>query len=508
MKQLNNLESEAVSYDFGKDTFKQILLSAPVAVNITDSAGNILLVNKCFSEITGYTEHELLGKNCSVLSYQTTPKSVYESLWATITQEKHWQGQLINKKKNGSLYIADISISGFSNENGEQFYYAIQKDITEQVQLQTQQKNQSAMFEAVLDSAPIAIALINNQNKVLLSNKLFENLSMDIRQSPVELLSDYLITDYGFESIDHYMGEKQRKYKGIHASNPDSNIDRWFDFALARIPVTDTAAEAYFQPTNEHYTVIGIIERTKEKQYLEERRVNTIQLMASDNKYVHAMQEAMMATLHQLQGPFNMLESAVNMLKKRNHTCPGLLAMDEAMNNALQALKQVKQAIPERNDEAFQPVNFNQLIRDVTTISTDQLLASSTRLDLQLTPTLSSITGKPNRLLLAFKQLIDNALDSIQYSRGSSRMIQLTTKETADDIYVTIEDSGGGISKDARLKIFQPFYSTKPKHHSGCRGIGLAIVQQVVNEHSATIEVDESLHLKGARITLTFPKYH
>ncbi|PJC87622.1 nitrogen fixation negative regulator NifL [Vibrio sp. HA2012] len=507
MKQLDSFEINTADYDFGDNTYKQILLNAPVAVTITDHLGNIILINQYFSDITGYTEHELNGKNCSILSYKTTPKSVYENLWATISTGKHWQGQLINKKKNGDLYIAEISISRFQNTNGDTFYYAIHKDITEKIQLQTQQKNQSAMFEAVLNSAPIAIALIDHQENILFKNRLFENLTTDIHQSPVTLLSDYLITNYQYRSIGHFMQNKQRKYKGIHLNGSGSGIDRWFDYALAKIPVTDTAAEAYFHPTDEYYTVIGIIERTKEKQYLEERRINTIKLMANDNKYVHAMQEAMMATLHQLQGPFNMIESAVNILKRRNNACPGLVAMDEAMSNAIYALDEIKQAIPERGDEAFQPVNLNQVVRDATTISTEQLLTASAKLEITLAATLPSIKGKPNRLLLAVKQLLDNAVDAIQSSRSRSRAIQITTTESDDDISLIIDDSGNGVEPGVRLKIFQPFYSTKPRYSSGCRGIGLAIVQQVINEHSATINIDNSARLGGARITLTFPKY-
>lgn len=507
MKQLDRVEVDTADYDFGNDTYKQILLNAPIAVTITDHMGNILLVNQCFSDITGYSEDELRGQNSSILSYKTTPKSVYEGLWAAITQGEHWQGQLINKRKNGALYIADISISRFTNGSGDIFYYAIHKDITEKVQLQTHQKNQSAMFEAVLNSAPIAIALINNQNQVLFKNQLFADLTKDINHSPVELLSDYLSSSYGYRSIERFMEEKKRKYKGIHISSTDSDVDRWFDYALARIPVTDTAAEAYFQPTDEYYTVVGIIERTKEKQYQEERRINTVKLMASDNKYVHAIQEAMMATLHQLQGPFNMIESAVNILKKRNNSCPGLYAMDEAMSNAIGALDEIKQAIPERSDEAFQPVNLNQVVRDATTISTEQLLTASVDLDLQLAGTLPSLNGKPNRLLLALKQLIDNAVDAIQSSKSHSRSVLISTRESEEDIAVIIDDSGKGVEPDARLKIFQPFYSTKPRYSSGCRGIGLAIVQQVINEHSGTIEVGDSTLYSGARITLTFPKY-
>ncbi|KFZ37907.1 nitrogen fixation protein NifL [Shewanella mangrovi] len=491
----------------GLDAFKQILQHAPIAISITDQAGNLLLINQTFVDITGYQESELLGNNCSMLSYKATPRSVYQSLWGAITRGEHWQGQLINKRKNGQPYIADISISSFTNNDGTQLYYSIHKDITEQHELQTHQKNQFTMFQAVLNSAPIAIALIDAQHNVLFSNRRFEHLHDSIQQSPITLLADSLSDEYGFNCIEAFMGNRQNRYKGIHIQQDGPLGERWFDYALAKIPVTDTTAEAYFHPSDEYYTVVAISDRTKEKLLVEERRINSVKLMASDNRYVHAMQEALMATLHQLQGPFNMIESAVKILKKTSHACPGLSAMDEAMINAVDAMNEIKQAIPERSNEAFQPVNLNQVVRDATAISTDELLLTSTHLELALTPTLPSISGMPHRLVLALKQIIDNAVDAIQASKADERTMLISTAEDDNDISIIVEDSGAGVHEDIRLKVFHPFYSTKPRHQSGCRGIGLSIVQQVLNEHSATISIADSPHLKGASIRLTFPKH-
>ncbi|QSX34196.1 nitrogen fixation negative regulator NifL [Shewanella avicenniae] len=507
MEQRHDILQALASPQIGLEAFKQILQYAPIAISITDQAGNLLLVNQTFADITGYQESELLGNNCSMLSYKATPRSVYQSLWGAITEGQHWHGQLINKRKNGQPYIADISISGFTNNDGAKLYYSIHKDITEQHELQTHQKNQFTMFQAVLNSAPIAIALIDAQHNVLFSNRRFEQLSDSIQRSPIALLADSLQEEYDFDSIEAFMGTRQNRYKGIHIQQEAPMGERWFDYALAKIPVTDTTAEAYFHPADEYYTVVAISDRTKEKLLVEERRIHSVKLIASDNRYVHAMQEALMATLHQLQGPFNMIESAVKILKKTSHACPGLSAMDEAMINAVDAMNEIKQAIPERSNEAFQPVNLNLIVRDATAISTDELLLSSTHLQLALKPTLPSISGMPHRLVLALKQVIDNAVDAIQASKASERTLLITTDEDDNDISITVEDSGVGVQEEIRLKVFHPFYSTKPRHQSGCRGIGLSIVQQVLNEHSATISIAESATLGGASIRLTFPKH-
>ncbi|MHA2936852.1 nitrogen fixation negative regulator NifL [Vibrio sp. RC27] len=505
MAQLDTLIGNENTAVFGLGAFEQIVLNAPVAISITDSTGQILFVNQMFSDITEYSGEEIIGCHSSILSYKATPRNVYQTLWETISSGQHWQGQLVNKKKSGTPYIADISISRFTNNEGEHCYYAIQKDITEQHKVQTHQENQFTMFQAVLNAAPIAIALADEHNNVLFNNDRFAKLQQSINEAPVDLLLKNIQMESKFRSIHEFMGNKLQKYKGIHIDNHGPVRERWLDYILVKIPVSDTTAETYFKPNDGFYTVIAITDRTREKMLVEERRINAMKLLTRDNKYVHAMQEALMATLHQLQGPFNMIESAVNILKQTNNSCPGLIAMDEAMGNAVSAMDEIKQAIPERNGEAFQPVNLNQIIRDVTSITTDDLLFSSTKLDLLLSNRLSVINGMPHRLVLALKQLIDNAIDSIQSSKASERIITISSIERDSEINIIVEDSGIGIDEAIRLKIFQPFYSSKPKHQSGCRGIGLSIVQQVLNEHSATIAIEESERLGGAKICLTFP---
>ncbi len=505
MGQVDALVEGSTPPIFDYQAFEQIVSHAPVAISITDHKGRILFVNQTFSDITGYSYEELIGNNSSLLSYKATPKTIYESLWKTISQGHHWQGQLVNRKKNGDAYIAEISISRLSHPHGKVCYYAIHRDITERHQRVTEQKNQFAMFQAVLNAAPIAIALVDRSHNILFSNERFSQIEKSINQSPISALLNSLIDDYGHDSITDFLGKKDSRYKGVYVASNEPVRERWFEYALVKTPISGSSVDSYFLPEDDEYTVIAISERTREKQLVEERRINAVKLMARDNKYVHAMQEALMGTLHQLQGPFNMIESAVRILKRTNPSCPGLVAMDEAMDSALDAMQDIKLAIPERTHEAFQPVNLNQVIRDVSDISTDELLKSSTNLELILTPRISTINGMSHRLILALKQLIDNAIDAIQAAKTSERTIVICCYESDGEIKVVVEDSGIGIEDSHKLKIFQPFFSTKPKHQSGCRGIGLSIVQQVLNEHSATINISNSQRLRGAHICLTFP---
>ncbi len=101
-------------------------------VLITDIKGNIEYVNKKFTEITGYSQKEVIGKNPRIFKSGRQSKEVYEQLWQNITSGKDWYGELLNKKKDGSLYWEQASISPIIDENGKITHFlGVQEDITE-----------------------------------------------------------------------------------------------------------------------------------------------------------------------------------------------------------------------------------------------------------------------------------------------------------------------------------------------------------------------------------------
>ncbi len=104
---------------------------SPVSVIITDTDGKMEYVNPKFTETSGYTYEEVLGKNTSILKSGNNPDELYKSLWETITSGKQWTGEIQNKTKDGRLYWESASISGVKNEKGEITHFvAIKEDIT------------------------------------------------------------------------------------------------------------------------------------------------------------------------------------------------------------------------------------------------------------------------------------------------------------------------------------------------------------------------------------------
>lgn len=104
----------------------------PNAIVITDPDARIEYVNPAFVTCTGYSAAEVQGCNPRLLASGQTPPEVYQAMWAEITAGRSWRGELINRRKNGDIYVEDALIFPIANEQGQTInYLAIKEDITE-----------------------------------------------------------------------------------------------------------------------------------------------------------------------------------------------------------------------------------------------------------------------------------------------------------------------------------------------------------------------------------------
>ena len=105
---------------------------------ITDTEGIIQYVNPAFEAITGYTGEEILGQDTKVLKSGQHDTAFYKRMWETITKGEIWHGHLINKKRDGTQYEEETTISPVKNPEGKILnYVAIKRDVTEKKRLES-----------------------------------------------------------------------------------------------------------------------------------------------------------------------------------------------------------------------------------------------------------------------------------------------------------------------------------------------------------------------------------
>jgi diguanylate cyclase (GGDEF)-like protein/PAS domain S-box-containing protein len=164
----------------------QVFSQSRDGITIADAQGNILLVNRAFSAITGYQESEVLGKNPNILSSGRHGRDFYAAMWQSLATEGMWQGEIWNRRKNGEVYPEWLTINRMSGVNGEVTnYVAVFTDIS-------QKKSDEERIQWMAHFDP----LTGLPNRALLTDRFMHALSMSQRTTePLALL---------FVDLDHF----------------------------------------------------------------------------------------------------------------------------------------------------------------------------------------------------------------------------------------------------------------------------------------------------------------
>ena len=155
------------------------IAQAGEAIVITDASARIQYVNPAFTAMTGYTAEEAIGQNPNILKSDQQKPEYYRDLWNTITAGNIWRGELINRRKDGSLYTEKMTIAPVRDlENAISNYIAIKEDVTDrraaQASLRIQEEKAHkhlAEIELIYKHAPVGLAVIDREYRVLRINE-------------------------------------------------------------------------------------------------------------------------------------------------------------------------------------------------------------------------------------------------------------------------------------------------------------------------------------------------
>ncbi len=121
-----------------------VFTEAKESILITDASGQIVQVNKAFTDITGYNAEEVLGKNPKILQSGYHDKAFYQAFWAQLLTQGHWSGEIWNRRKNGEIYAELETISAVKNDKNETHHYvSLASDISHQKQHEKQLEQQA-----------------------------------------------------------------------------------------------------------------------------------------------------------------------------------------------------------------------------------------------------------------------------------------------------------------------------------------------------------------------------
>ena len=137
-------------------------------VVITDPSGRIQYVNPAFTAMTGYTSEEAVGQYPSVLKSGCHTVAFYEELWRTIRSGQVWRGEVINRRKDGTLYHEEMRISPVQDSKGETVsFIAIKHDVTARLAAE----DEKALLAAIVENSEDAIHALGLDGTILSWNR-------------------------------------------------------------------------------------------------------------------------------------------------------------------------------------------------------------------------------------------------------------------------------------------------------------------------------------------------
>lgn len=148
---------------------------SPVAIVITDTDANITYTSRAFEQITGYSKDEVIGKNTRILKSGGNSIDVYTNMWNTIKSGEIWEGELINKKKDGTLYWEYLSITPlFENSSKITSYLAVKQDITDKKNREQEILDLNASLERKVVERTAQLEAANKAKSEFLANMSHE----------------------------------------------------------------------------------------------------------------------------------------------------------------------------------------------------------------------------------------------------------------------------------------------------------------------------------------------
>jgi len=130
-----------------------------------------------------------------------------------------------------------------------------------------------------------------------------------------------------------------------------------------------------------------------------------------------------------------------------------------------------------------------------------QLGLNNVQINMELAPDIPKIIGNPNQLQQVLMNLAINAQQAMEPDGGT---VDFATYCDDDHVYISVSDTGPGISEEVAEKIFEPFFTTKAAGDG--TGLGLSVTYGIIRDHKGDIRVEKA-DSGGARFIIELPLY-
>ncbi|MFX1513249.1 MAG: PAS domain S-box protein, partial [Promethearchaeota archaeon] len=485
-----------------RDRAQQYLDTAGVLIDALDTEGNITLINKKGCEVLGYNnETELLGKNwIDTFRSEEDREMVKELYKAVMTGEmdlvEEYEDSLITK--NGEKRYISWHHSLIRDDMGTiTGILSSGNDITNQLQANKALRESEQKFRVLAESALVGMAIIQDYQLKYINDAMITIVGHP-REEVLKWTSKEFLETIHPKDLSIVQNQLQLKQTGMK-----EEVIPQYHFRLI------TATEEIRCVNNFSSTVIyegkpanlvTLIDITEQKQREEEN----LRLLAELKKTNMELRDFVSIASHDLKAPLRGIRNLAEILVTDHAD-----KIDEEGKNILNLLINrvtrmygliegiLAYSRIGRISEEFIEVNLNELLLEVI-----DLLAPPENIKIEFVSELPTIWAQKTCILQIFQNLLDNAIKFNDKPEGN---IQINFEDKGEDWEFSVNDNGSGIEARYFEKIFQIFQTLPTRDEQENIGIGLTIVQRIIEMYGGTIWVDSTVG-SGSTFSFTLPK--
>lgn len=472
------------------------LEAAGNGIVITDINGNVEWANSAFTEMTGYTLAEALGKNPrQLVKSGKHDQAFYEEMWGTILDGRTWRGELINRRKNGVLYVEEEAITPVWDDHGNIAHFiAIKQDITRRKETETERKlllehvkAQAEQLSQVMYTVPEGVLLLNQSDEILMANPQGqEYLARLAKVGPSNQ-----ITSLGNITLE-----------ALQTSPP---VGQWHEIkengrvfqAIARPVETGPVPQGWVLILRDVTEQIEV-----QKQLQQQERLAAVGQLAAG--IAHDFNNIMAVIVLYAQ----ILEKTPTLAAKQQEQ---LATITRQAKQASELIQQILD-FSRRSILTRQPLDLHSLMQKEVDML-QRTLPEHLEIKLTSQPVDYLVQADPTRLQQAIMNLAINARDAMPDGGQLAfdlAPIQVKSSKHAPHpgmaaghwIRLTVTDSGSGIEPAVLERIFEPFFTTKEPGKG--TGLGLAQVHGIIGQHGGYIAVNSKVGT-GTTFTIYLP---
>ncbi len=469
--------------------FLSVLEQTPDCVLITDKEGIIEYVNPGFERITGYMKDDVVGKTPRLLKSGKHPAVFYEELWSTILSGKSYQAKFINRKKNGELYYEETTIMPVKNLEGRITHFiGTGRDVTEKVRAKEEMETSRENFLGLIEKNVQGILIVDGSGVVRFINPAMESM---LNRKAEELINQL----FGIPLADGSL-EINIIRKGGEIGSAEIKVDKteWRGEECSLISIHD------------------ITERKKEEKELHELETELRQ--AHKMEAIGTMAAGFAHHLNNLLVPI--MGYAEMEQRKLDPECNTYRNLGKVLKSAKRAKDLVSQILffSRKTESKKVPVNLSTVLNEILPLL-QSTLSSTVSIKFELAPNLPKIladAGQMHQILLnlcinAGHAMPEGGTITIGLEELGFRRLTTAYGEKTEDNFVclSVRDSGCGMDPQTLERIYDPYFTTKADGEG--TGIGLSVVQGIVDQHKGTIDVDSEPG-KGTEFRICLPILH